>query len=123
MNLCVVLTHSTLYHPQGTDHCERENRTIWRAMKNLFLTMCFILSGRFFALHLTKLPMTCYFHFPGKHLSYFLPTWLSQPETVLVRKFIQESKSHPLAEPIDLISATAHYARIRCPDGREASLH
>lgn len=53
---------------------------------------------------------------------YSLPTWPFQLGTVLVRKFLCESKSDSVVEPVDLISATSYYARILCPDERLASL-
>ncbi|XP_045103909.1 uncharacterized protein LOC123512200 [Portunus trituberculatus] len=51
-----------------------------------------------------------------------LPSWLTSPGPVLLRKFVRTSKSDPLVEEVDLESATPHYAHIRYPDGRQSTV-
>jgi len=132
----VVMTHSTPYHPMGNGQCERENGSIWKGVR--------------LALHSRNLPITQWetvldtvlhslrsllctatnetpherlFAFPRKSPSgYSLPTWLSTPGPVLLRKFVRQSKSDDLVEPVDLVSATPHYARVRYPNGRESTV-
>ena len=41
---------------------------------------------------------------------------------MLFRKFVRNSKSAPLVEPVDLITATPHFARVYHPDGRKATV-
>lgn len=53
---------------------------------------------------------------------YSLPTWLSSPGPILLRKFVRISKSDPLVERVELVSATPHYAGIRYQDGRESTV-
>lgn len=132
----VIMTHSTPYHPQGNGQCERMNGNIWKGVR--------------LTLHSRKLPETQWesvldtvlhslrsllctatnetpherlFSYPRKSSSgYSLPTWLSSPGPVLLRKFVRESKADALVQPVDLLSATPHYARVRFPDGRESTV-
>lgn len=63
------------------------------------------------------------FSFPRKSSNgYSLPTWLTSLGPVLLRKFVRTHKSDSLVEPVDLVNATPHYARIRYPDGRESTV-
>lgn len=136
MDLGVVMTHSTPYHPQGNGQCERENGTIWRAVRMALKSLgapenqwesvldTVLHSIRSLLCTATnETPHERLFSFPRKTSNgYSLPTWLSQPGRVLVRKFVRESKTDPVVEPVDLISATPHYARIRHPNGRETTV-
>lgn len=51
-----------------------------------------------------------------------MPSWLSSPGPILLRKFVRNSKSDPLVGPVNLVSATPYYAHIRHPDGRESTV-
>ena len=51
-----------------------------------------------------------------------VPTWLSSPETVYVRKHARQSKFEPQVEKADLIYETPQYARVRFGSGREATV-
>ena len=132
----VVMTHSTPYHPQGNGQCEKENGVIWKAIR-LALHSRNLLEGqwelvlnnafhsiRFLLCTATnQTPHERLFSFPRKSSNgYSLPTWLSQPGPVLIRKFVRNSKSDSLVEPISLINATPHYARVQYEDGREATV-
>lgn len=52
---------------------------------------------------------------------YTLPEWL-QGGPALLRKFVCQHKSDPLVEPVEIISVTPNFARIRFPDGRQSTV-
>ena len=132
----VVMTHSTPYHPQGNSQCEREIGTIWRTVRLALRSLKLPdhqwehVLGR--ALHSVRsLLCTATNQTPHERLfafsrrssnGYSLPSWLSSPGPVLLRKFVRHSKSDPLVEYVDLESATPHYALVRHPDGRKATV-
>ena len=128
----VVMTHSSPYHPQGNGQCEREIGTIWKsvclALKSQKLPITHWEQVLNKVLHsirsllctaTNQTPHDRMFSFPRKSSNgYSLPSWLSCPGPVLLRKFARHSKNDPLVEHMELKSATPHYATIRYPDGR-----
>jgi transposase InsO family protein len=131
----VAMTHSTPYHPIGNGQCERYNGIIWRtvklALRSRNLSDVHWESVLGIALHSVRSllctstnesPHSRFFSFSRRSSSgYSFPDWL-KPGPVLLRKFVRNSKSDPLVEPVDLISVSPHYARVRYQDGREASV-
>ena len=51
-----------------------------------------------------------------------VPTWLTTPGTVLLRRHARHSKYEPLVEQVDLLHATPNYAHIRFDNGRETTV-
>ena len=51
-----------------------------------------------------------------------LPTWLSSPGPVLLRRFVRKSKYDPLVDEVELLEANPPYANIRHPDGRDSTV-
>ena len=51
-----------------------------------------------------------------------LPTWLSAPGNVMLRRFVRNSKNDPLVDEVELTSVNPAYAHIRYPDGRESTV-
>lgn len=132
----VAMTHSTPYHPQGNSQCERVNGTIWRTVL-LALRTCKLDISQWelvldHALHsmrsllctaTNQTPHERLFSFSRKSSNgYSLPTWLTSPEPILLRKFVRTHKSDPLVETIELVNASPHYARILYPDGKESTV-
>lgn len=52
-----------------------------------------------------------------------LPSWLSSPGPVLLRRHVRQSKYEPLVDEVELIEANPQYAHIRFPDGREDTVN
>ena len=132
----IVSTHSTPYHPAGNGQCERENGTIWKAVRLALRTRGWpetqwesvldIVLHSIRSLLCTATNQTPHerlFSHPRKSGNgYSLPEWLTPPGPVMLRKFVRRSKSDPLVEMVDLISVTPHYACVRYPDGRESTV-
>lgn len=51
-----------------------------------------------------------------------LPSWLLNPGTVLLRRFVRQSKYEPFVDEVELIEANPQYAHVRFPDGRESTV-
>ena len=51
-----------------------------------------------------------------------LPTWLSAPGNVMLRRFVRNSKNDPRVDEVELTSVNPAYAHIRYPDGRESTV-
>ena len=51
-----------------------------------------------------------------------MPTWLSSPGPVLLRRLVCKLKYDPLVDEIELLEANPQYANIRHPDGRDSSV-
>ena len=51
-----------------------------------------------------------------------LPSWLSEPGKVLLRRFVRQSKQEPLVDEVDLLEANPQYAHIKFPNGRETTV-
>ena len=48
-----------------------------------------------------------------------MPTWLTTPGPVLLKRHVRSSKFEPLVDEVELIEANPSYAHIRLPDGRK----
>ena len=51
-----------------------------------------------------------------------LPTWLTTPGIVLMKKSVRQSKYDPLVEEVMLLDSNPQYALIRHKDGRESTV-
>ena len=50
-----------------------------------------------------------------------VPTWLSNPGPVLLKRHVKTSKYEPLVDEVELVHATPSYAHVRLQDGRETT--
>ena len=51
-----------------------------------------------------------------------LPTWLSAPGNVMLRRFVHNSKHDPLVDKVELTIVNSAYAHRRYPDGRKSTV-
>ena len=132
----VASSKTTRYNPQGNGLCERYNGIVWKAI---------VLALKSFGLPVSKweavLPqalhairsLLCTATNATPHERFFgftrrtttgncVPTWLTTPGTVLLRRHARHSKYEPLVEQVDLLHATPNYAHIRFDNGRETTV-
>ena len=86
-----------------------------------YFQMYYILSDRCFQQLRTQLPMKDSLDSSVAPLvDPPLPTWLSAPGNVMLRRFVRSSKNDPLVDEVELTGVNPAYAHIRYPDGRES---
>ena len=49
-----------------------------------------------------------------------VPTWLTTPGPVLLKRHVRNSKYEPLGDEVELIEANPQYAHIHLADGKES---
>lgn len=136
INHGVACSRTTAYNPQGNGQAERYNGIIWRTI-SLALKSKRLPSGMWEsvlpdALHCIRsllctatnqTPHERMFHHMRKSANgASIPTWLSSPGVVLMRRQNRNSKYDSLVEEVDLIEANPEYAHVRLRDGRETSV-
>ena len=51
-----------------------------------------------------------------------VPTWLSAPGLIYLKRHVRSSKYDPLVEEVDLVHTAPNYAVVRMPSGRETTV-
>ena len=132
----IATIRTTPYNPQGNGQCERYNGIIWRtvqlALKSRNLPTSqweHVLPD---ALHsIRSLICTSTNATPHERLFNYqrrstsgtsVPSWLSSPGPVLVKKHVRNSKYDDLVDEAELIEANPQYAHIRLSSGRETTV-
>ena len=132
----VATSHTTPYNPRGNGQCEKFNGTIWRAvtlaLKSRGLEPKHWEQVLVEAMHsIRTLLNTATNETPHERMFSFtrktsfgtaLPTWLSTPGPVYLKKHVVGSKYDPRVDEVELIQANPSYAHIRFPTGREATV-
>ena len=132
----VNTSRTTPYNPRGNSQCERYDGIIWNtvllALESRHLPITAWESVLPDALHSIR-SLLCTSTNETLHERLFsygrrtsfghaLPSWLSNPGPVLLRRHVRSSKYDPLVEKVNLIEANQNYAHIRFPNGREESV-
>lgn len=132
----ISCSRTTPYNPEGNGQVEKENHTIWRtitlALRSKDLPQSHWQEVLPDALHSVRtLLCTATNATPHERLFNFqrksgtgrsLPSWLSSPGPVLLRRFVRRSKQDPLVDEVDLIEANPQYAFVRRSDGTESTV-
>ncbi|KAL7633690.1 UNVERIFIED_CONTAM: hypothetical protein RMT77_015644 [Armadillidium vulgare] len=132
----VATSRTTPYNPQGNGQCERYNGIIWKtislALKSRNLQVAQWEQVLPQALHSIRSLLTTstnetpherLFNYQRKSSNgYTIPTWLSSPGPVLVRKQVRQSKFDPLVEEAELLEVNPRYAFVRFSNGRESTV-
>ena len=50
---------------------------------------------------------------------YSIPTWLTNPGKVLLKRHVHHSKYDPFVDKVELLNANPHYALVHFPSGKE----
>jgi len=125
-------SRSTPYHPTGNSQCERYVGLIWKtillALKDRHLSVSDWETVLPDALHCLRTllctstnstPHDRLFSFPRRSsIGPSLPSWLSDGEVALLRKYVRTG-SAPLTEEVQLLHVNPHYATVRFSNGRE----
>ena len=132
----VSTSYTSVYNLRGNGQCERYNAVIWTAVKLAQKTKKLpieqweaVLPE---ALHSIRsllctatntTPHERVFNYNRRSsLGSSLPTWLSMPVNVLLKRHLRSSKNEPLVDEVELVHATPNYARVRLPSGRETTV-
>ena len=129
----IASSRTTSYNPQGNGQAERFNASIWKNITAALMSRC--LPTRCWqvvlpdALHsIRSLLCTATNETPHERLFKYarrsssgsaVPSWLSTPGLVLLKRHVRSSKTDPLVDEVELLQANPHYAHIRYPSGKE----
>ena len=129
----IATSRTTPYNPQGNGQVERLNGTLWKTIQLTLKTR--ELSADQWesvlpdALHsIRSLLCTATNATPHERLFSYnrrstsgtsLPTWLSSPGPVLLKRNARSSKYDPVVEEVELLECNPQFAHIRFPNGRE----
>ena len=132
-----IATSRTLaYNPRGNGQCEKYNDIIWHAvlpaLKNRNLVASEWESILPQVLHsicsllCTATTVTPHQRFLGfqrrSAVGIAVPSWLSSPGLILVKRHVRGSKYEPLVEEADQIHATSSYTHVRFRNGHETKV-
>ena len=132
----VATSRTTPYHPTGNAQCKRFNQTIWKTVqlllkdKNLpeeqwenVLPDALHSIRSLLCTSTNSTPHERFLSFPRKSvIGKSLPSWLTSPGPVLLRRFVRQSKSDPLCDEVELLKANPNFAHVRLNDGRETTV-
>lgn len=126
-------SRTTSYNPAGNGQVECLNGTVWKAISLALKTRGLPVSRWQDVLHdalhsIRSLLCTATNATPHERLFTYqrrstsgtsVPTWLTSPGPVLLKRHVRNSKFEPLVDEVELIEANPQYAHVRFPDGRE----
>ena len=129
----IATSRTTPYNPRGNGLVEKSNGTVWRgitmALKGKGLPQSawqLVLPDVLHSIRTllctstNQTPHERMFTFPRRSgTGVSIPTWLSAPGPVWLRRFVRDSKQEPLVDEVQLLEANNSYAHIRYPGGRE----
>lgn len=132
----IATSRTTAYNPQANGQVERMNGTLWRCLtlatksNGLPITQWERVLND--ALHSMRsllctstnsTPHERFFSFNRKSASGItLPSWLSTPGPVLLRRHVRSSKYDPFVDEVELLECNPKYAHVRLQDGREETV-
>ena len=132
----VATSRTSPYNPKGNGQCERYNGVIWKtvllALKSRDLPTSAWQEVLPTALHSIR-SLLCTSTNCTPHERMFLhqrrtatgdsiPTWLTKPGPVFLRKHARRSKYEPVVQEVELLEANPEYAHVRFENGRESTV-
>ena len=129
----ISISRTTSYNPAGNGQIERLNGTLWKAiilaLKTKGLPTSYWQEVLLDALHSIRsllctatnaTPHQRMFSYQRKSTSgVSIPSWLTTPAPVLLKRHVRNSKYDPLVDEVNLLEANRQYAHVQFPDGRE----
>ena len=132
----IATSRTTPYNPKGNGQAERYNGIIWKAVTMTIKTQN--LATKYWehvlpdVLHSIR-TLLCkatnctphermFSHQRRSSTGCSIPSFLSKPGPVLLRRYVRSSKNEPLVDEVELIEANPQYAHIRYQNGRESTV-
>ncbi|KRX33787.1 hypothetical protein T05_154 [Trichinella murrelli] len=113
-SLGVVTSRTTTHNPQGNGEAERYNGIMWKAVT---------LALNSHNLRIEQWEEHLFSYSRRTPTGTSLPTWLTTPRIVLMRRLTEQKKHDPLVEEVELLEANPKYAHVRLTYGRESVRH
>ena len=135
-NLGIATSRTTSYNPQGNGQCERYNRVIWKTIELALKSHHYPNSQweivLMEALHSIRF-LLCTSTNSTPHERMFshqrqsssgtsIPSWLSHPGKVLLKRHVKNSKYDFDVDEVDLIEANPQYGYVRLNNGCETTI-
>ncbi|GFO16303.1 pro-pol polyprotein [Plakobranchus ocellatus] len=132
----IATSHTTPYNPRGNGQVERLNGTLWKtitlALKSSGLRIDeweLVLLDSLHSLRsllstpTSETPHERIFRYNRKSTTgTSLPSWVTTPGTVLMRRNVRPSKFDPFVDEVELLDCNPQYARVRTQDGKEQTV-
>ena len=132
----IATSKTSSYNPRGNSQCERFNGIIWTGVKLALKSRGLNISQWELVLpdvlhSIRSLLSTATNVTPHERLFNYqrrsssgisVPSWLSSPGSVLLRRRVRASKYEPLVDEVELVHATPNYAYVRLPSGNETTV-
>ena len=117
----ISTSRRTSYNPAGNGQVERLNETLWKAiilaLKTKGLPTIYWQEVLRDALHSIRSLLCTATNATPHNVS--IPSWLTTPGPVLLKRHVRNSKYDPLVDEVNLLEANPQYAHVQFPDGRE----
>ena len=136
MDRRIASSRSSIYLPAGNGQAEKTVGTIWKTVQLALKTQDLSVSQWEIvlddALHCIRslvctatnaVPHERFFCFQPRSCSgVTLPSWMTVPGKVFLRRFVRNNKNEPLSDEVELVNVNPTYANVRFPNGREVTV-